>query len=1065
MDNTIKYSLENLSVNPDFDFLQTILNSDNEDGYDFSCSPYDVTNLNCSYIDEFEYAKLCTSKNEISLLSLNIQSLSAKFTEFSALINHLRSNNCEPDVVCIQELWQFPNEVNFSLFGYHPLIYTLRRNNVQGGGVGIYVKNTYQFNVLTHVSIFQDRLFESIFCEIAINPNKKIIVGSIYRPTLLVNNLSANDQFNQFCEILSNINFELQKLNLETYFLGDFNIDVLKYNSCNNANTYVDLLFSLGLIQIITKPTRCTPHSATLIDHVCTNSQSPCITSNILISHISDHFPIIVKIKDIATQNVPKYIEFRDFSAGNTLNFNTALRGQDWNHVLNSNDTQEAYNLFSDTFFNLYNLFFPLKRVKFNKNVHFVEKWMSAGLLISRKNKILLGKKCANNPNVANILSFKNYRNLYNRTVRAAKKMYYDSQLKKNQTNLKKTWELIFEVIKKSKSKSNEIFSVIVDNTTFSDPKQIANKFNEYFTGIAEKISSEIHPATLPPEFFNPAPEQPEFDFMSTPVSCSEISECIDQLQRKKTLDFNGLSTIILAKCSLTISTPLRHVISLSLTNGTVPVQLKIAKVIPLHKSGDKLSLDNYRPISLLNVFSKVLEKVVYNRLSTFLNINNILSNCQFGFRKNHATIHPLTLFTNSVSNSLNSKKHAIAIFCDLKKAFDTVDHTILLKKLKKIGVSNVALNWFSDYLTNRQQFVCIGSVSSQLRTIKFGVPQGSILGPLLFLIYINDLPTVSSLINYLFADDTTLLYSHSNLDSLISTVNTEFRKIVHFFRAHKMCLHPQKTKFILFTNSHTVTNSDCNIVINCNNEGENYPDLIFPIERVTANSSTPAIKFLGLYIDPDLSFKFHINTISGKMSRALYFIRSAKNFLSHCALKSLYYALVHCHLIYGIQIWSCTSESNLHPLVIKQKAAIRLINFSSYNAHTEPLFKNSNILPLHLLIKYFKLQFMQHYKFDFLPSIFSNTWQTNEQRLELNLNMQLRNYDEYFVPFARTLFTERCPLFSFPKIWNNFESDSIKSISNKLEFNAKLKEHFMSMLDSNYGCNRLLCPHCHLHN
>jgi hypothetical protein len=291
--------------------------------------------------------------------------------------------------------------------GYHPLTYTLRSNNVQGGGVGIYVKKCFHFTVLANVSIFHDRIFESIFCEITVNPTKKIIVGSIYRPTLSVNNLSANDQFNQFCEILTNINFELQKLNSDLYLLGDFNIDVLKYSSCYKAKTYIDLLFSLGLIQVITKPTRCKPTSATLIDHACINSQAPCISSYIIISHISDHFPVIVKVKNVASNNTPKYVEFRDFSVTNTLNFKLALNGQDWNHVLNSNDTQEAYNLFSDTFFNLYNLFFPLKRVKFNKNYHCIEKWMSTGLLISRKNKILLGKKCSINPSFANVNTFK----------------------------------------------------------------------------------------------------------------------------------------------------------------------------------------------------------------------------------------------------------------------------------------------------------------------------------------------------------------------------------------------------------------------------------------------------------------------------------------------------------------------------------------------------------------------------------------------------------------------------------------------------------------------------------
>jgi retron-type reverse transcriptase len=202
---------------------------------------------------------------------------------------------------------------------------------------------------------------------------------------------------------------------------------------------------------------------------------------------------------------------------------------------------------------------------------------------------------------------------------------------------------------------------------------------------------------------------------------------------------------------------------SLSFNTGTVPSQLKIAKVIPVYKSGDRRMVENYRPISLLNVFSKIFEKVVHNRLTTFLNINNIISPSQFGFRKSHSTVHPLTLFINSIGQALNEKRHSIAIFCDLKKAFDTVDHNILLKKLAKIGVSEAALKWFKSYLSDRYQYVSIGSSASNLCSIKIGVPQGSILGPLLFLIYINDLPKISNLLNFLYADDTTLLSSHTD--------------------------------------------------------------------------------------------------------------------------------------------------------------------------------------------------------------------------------------------------------------------------------------------------------------
>jgi hypothetical protein len=422
-------------------------------------------------------------------------------------------------------------------------------------------------------------------------------------------------------------------------------------------------------------------------------------------------------------------------------------------------------------------------------------------------------------------------------------------------------------------------------------------------------------------------------------------------------------------------------------------------------------------------------------------------------------------LFTNSIGQALNERKHSVAIFCDLKKAFDTVDHKILLKKLAKIGVCEAALRWFESYLSNRFQYVCIGSSASNLLSIKIGVPQGSILGPLLFLIYINDLPSISEMLNFLFADDTTLLSSHSDIYYLIDFVNVEFQKIVHYFRAHKLSIHPAKTKFMLFSNSNNVQALPCNILINYNNIGENSPNLIFPLEKITSNSETPAIKFLGIFIDPGLSFKYHVNYISSKISKAMYFLRSAKNLLSEKSLKSLYYAIVHCHLIYGIIIWSCTSFSNLKGLEKKQKDAVRIVTLSPYNSHTEPLFKKLNILPLKQLILYFKIQFMQQFKFNHLPTAFANMWTRNEERFVNQDLMLLRNNDDFYVPFARTNLIERLLYFSLPKLWNEFQDEVLKSEANKIVFNAKLKGHLIGQLNANYVCTRLLCPHCHLNN
>ncbi len=415
----------------------------------------------------------------------------------------------------------------------------------------------------------------------------------------------------------------------------------------------------------------------------------------------------------------------------------------------------------------------------------------------------------------------------------------------------------------------------------------------------------------------------------------------------------------------------------------------------------------------------------------------------------------------NHLTKASNKKLFSIAIFCDLQKAFDTVDHNILFTKLFNIGVRGTELQWFKSYLQNRKQFVTIDGQQSSLLQILLGVPQGSILGPLLFIIYINDLEHYSSLDISLFADDTTLYKSHANLQLLIDNVNFEFQKIVCFFRSHKLSLHPEKTKFILFGPTRNLEIPQ--IFINFNDL--NSPVNLNPIvPMICVNTlEIPVIKYLGVYFDPHLSFKYHVSTISSKISKALYFLRMAKNFLNQKALKYIYYATLHSHLIYAIHIWTATNETTYRSLVLKQKKAVRIICHAKYNAHTEPLFKQQKILPLHLLIEYFKLQFMQRFVQGYLPISFENVWVTNRIQRENEDQITLRNDDCFFIPFARLSNLKYHPLVNFPKTWENFPNGEIKFIRNKNEFNSKLKLHFLEQLSSVITCNRLFCPACAL--
>ena len=332
-------------------------------------------------------------------------------------------------------------------------------------------------------------------------------------------------------------------------------------------------------------------------------------------------------------------------------------------------------------------------------------------------------------------------------------------------------------------------------------------------------------------------------------------------------------------------------------------------------------------------------------------------------------------------------------------------------------------------------------------------------MGPLLFLLSIQDLPLAAEFLSLLFADDTTLIASHENLQILTQFVNENFRKICKFFRINKMVLHPEKTKFMLFEK--TKQNQHIKIYLNNNNDDQHDPILISEINRVTETDDLPAIKFLGVFFDPCLNFKFHLSTIRKKLSRALYSLRLVKNLLSKTSLLLLYNSIFHCHLLYAIQIWSCTSSGPINEIYKLQKAAVRIVNGSAYNSHTEPIFKSLQILPLPDLIEFTKIQFMQRFTQKYLPESFSNTWVKNSIRNIGENEIVLRNANQLQLDTHRLSSFAKNPLFNFPKIWELFPDEQIKFIRNIIEFDSKLKNFFLNDLSDTIICNRAFCPTC----
>jgi hypothetical protein len=306
---------------------------------------------------------------------------------------------------------------------------------------------------------------------------------------------------------------------------------------------------------------------------------------------------------------------------------------------------------------------------------------------------------------------------------------------------------------------------------------QISNEFNNFFSTIGTKISNDVQPTDRPPESYlpNPPEDAPELNFDN--IAPGQVLEIIKSFQNKSSLDLDGLSLKFIKYIAYEISGPLAFIFNQSLTQGVYPEKLKMSRIVPIFKAGDKILCDNYRPISLVSSLSKILEKIVAIKLTNFLEINQLLYKHQYGFQKNKSTEQNLLHVINYIGNAINGGNYCIGVFIDLKKAFDVCSHDILLTKLNKLGIKNIPLNWFSSYLSGRKQTVEVNGRLSDSRNIDISVLQGTILGPILFLCYINDIFTVSDLATFLFADDTQCLAEHKDLNVLIDFVNNELHK------------------------------------------------------------------------------------------------------------------------------------------------------------------------------------------------------------------------------------------------------------------------------------------------
>ena len=474
------------------------------------------------------------------------------------------------------------------------------------------------------------------------------------------------------------------------------------------------------------------------------------------------------------------------------------------------------------------------------------------------------------------------------------------------------------------------------------------------------------------------------------------------------------------------VSEPLSNIINDSFITGVFPGKLKISRVNPLHKKESSLDPNNYRPVSLLSIFSKIYEKVMYTRLYKFLENSNLFYSKQFGFRSKHSTNHALISISENIKNSIDNGKFGCGIFLDLKKAFDTVNHNILLDKMEYYGVRGNALKWFQSYLENSKQFVSVNGVSSEILDVKCGVPQDSVLGPLLFLIFINDLPEVSKKLKfYLFADDTNIYFESQNLNVIEKTVNAELRKVNRWLIINKLALSVEKSNFVLFHSASRVPSITIKIKIgNKRIAEEKY------------------VKFLGVLVDSTLSWKPHVKELTKKLTKITGMFYKLRYFISISQSVMLYNALVFPLLLYGIVVWGNTYPSNLDSLLHIQNKFLKIINFCDQFDSPHPLFISSNILKVHDLHNAQLASFVYESTLGLNPVEFHNYF-TDVSEIHQHLTRQ-SDVGNLYIPRRNTT---QYGLFSISfagaSLWNTLSNDIRKSTS-IYSFRKKMKEHYI---------------------
>ena len=893
------------------------------------------TQPNCNYINVEDLPVLsCIS---FSLLMLNIRSCKKNFNQFLAYFcNVISYFSC----ILLTETWLTPDVDNiFDIPGFY--CFNVYRNRY-GGGLKMYLKNCIKARILQDYT-FVNHLFEVMTVEILFESNKAVLCAVYHPPTSSVEN---NNEF-----ILSLVNhlkpFIDSKLPL--ILAGDMNINLLNTNNLVYVNNFVSSMFEFGLIPVITAPTKINTGNHitrfTILDHIWVSDWLINQESFIFPLDITDHFPACAILRfpfNIFFKE--QKCKFRSLGQRGKLTFSLLLSNIKVIKVVGN------FNLTYDNYWSkvleCYNAAFPVK--EYSIKAKGPAPWMTPRLkqCISKKSKLY---KLYLKGRIAKV-EYIFFRNKLTALIRKVKRLYYSKMLYETSSDTRKMWACLNNIMERNKCPS--LKELKVRNIVLMG-RELANFINNHFISAVATITA--HLTAVPSyNFFTPPVEVSCFFYPTTDV---EVSKVIKGLRNKGNRLLDVHPSIIKANVNI-FSCHIAELYNFSLSVPEFPDGSKIGRVNPVYKSGPPDCIDNYRPISVLPVLSKIFEKLTFKRMDGFLTRFNILSDCQFGFRSGRSTTQAITKLLTCILPAYHNKIYCACFFLDLRKAFDTIDHRILLQKLEHYGFRGNCCSYLESYYQNRKQYVYINGNKSDMMTISTGVPQGSILGPICFSLFINDLPLAVEADTVMFADDAAFVLKSSSLTDLYEKISKLFSDLSIYLRNNRLIANSDKSKLMMFSSRLT----------------QNLPDLEFA-ENVI--EWVDEFKYLGLTITNKLSYAKHINKVTLNISRITGTFSNLRSMVPFEILLKTFYALAYPHLINHIILWGSAPVSHLRALNVSLNNMLRVILGVRWvdgrpNMSTDLMYRRNNLLKIESIYKYCLFKYLKQLLDGNLPEMYN---------------------------------------------------------------------------------------------